>query len=66
MSRERAIKICKNLLSTIHTIEQKPSAALSYKREDIFAVPTARKSELKKKLKAILSKYDIQDAELSL
>ena len=64
MSRERAIKICKNLLSTIHKIELKPSSTLSYIREDMFAVPTARKSELNKKLKGIISKYDIQEAEL--
>lgn len=64
MSRERAIKICKNLLSTIQKIELKPSSTLSYIREDMFAVPTARKSELNKKLKGIISKYDIQEAEL--
>ena len=64
MSRERAIKICKNLLSTIHKIEQKPSTTLSYIREDMFAVPTARKSELNKILKGIISKFDIQEAEL--
>ena len=64
MSRERAIKICKNLLSTIHKIEHKPSTTLSYIREDMFAVPTARKSELNKNLKGIISKYDIQEAEL--
>lgn len=67
MVDKKAIEICKNLLKTIQTIEQKPPVSLlDYRRSDMFVVPTARKSDLYKKIKEIKQKYNLKDTDIAL
>ena len=65
-AKKKAIEICKNLLRTISKIEDKPPTTMTYIRDDMFSVPTARKSELKKKLNSLIDKFNIKEKELLL
>ena len=62
--REKAIEICKNIISTIKKIEHKPITTITYIRDDMFSVPTASVYDLKKKLKYIKNKYILTERDL--
>jgi len=66
VGKKKAIEICKNLLRTIRKIEAKPLTTITYIRDDMFSVPTASKSDLKKKLKSLINKFDIKEREILL
>ena len=66
VGKKKAKEICKNLLRTIRKIEAKPLTTITYIRDDMFSVPTASKSDLKKKLKSLINKFDIKEREILL
>lgn len=60
--KDRAIKVCKNLLHTISVLDSLPT------QQDLpnptFASPQAKREDLEKKLNQIKRKYKINDNEL--
>jgi len=67
MGKTKAIQICKNLLRTIHKIEEaNPVNTIQYIRNDMFIAPTASAKELKTKLNSILKKYEINKEDVGL
>ena len=58
MSKEKAIKICKNLKQTIAKIPE------HYDREYIFDPPQAKKNNLEKILVRLIKKYKIKENEI--
>jgi len=66
VGKKKAIEICKNLLTTIRKIESKPKTTITYIRDDMFSVPTASQSDLKRKLNALIDKFNIKEKEILL
>ena len=64
MSKEKAIKIVKNLTETINKLEGKVGA-IGLIRTDMFSAPTASKSQLKKKKECIINKYNLIEKDIN-
>jgi hypothetical protein len=61
MSRDRAIEICNNLVSSINRIEKEKV----YTENKVFKSPTATRKLLINKLNLIKSKHKIEDQHLA-
>mgnify|MGYP003628791285 FL=1 len=60
--KKRAIKIIKNLTSTIKKMEDKSNAVL-LAREDMFSTPTVPQYKLKKLKEDLITKYNLKEKE---
>ena len=59
-NRNRALKICKMLLTTINKI----STTIVYSYNSTFEIPRANKKTLKRIRKKLIEKYNIKEEEL--
>ena len=59
MSKQKAKEIVKNLTETINNLDDQKGTVGYLQRTDMFSAPTASKSQLIKKRKQIITKYNL-------